>query len=221
MNTLLSGWLDIWLYVILAIGGFDLVMVVRHWRTWNWQRKLTALAVICLVLHVWEEWRIPGGHFYLYNYGSYNYPMSELTDMISNMTGIILGTIVMLWGGDAVSAFVVMFLAGLEVIVHCGILMARTQTLFAGTGIHCYYTPGMVTSLVGFLPITVGFIWTFIKKHPTKKDVLLGILFIFIIMQTNIILPEELLKNPDSPYAFTSRGYYEQFDVRFPNDPGV
>lgn len=212
---------SIWLYLILAIAAFDGYLLVKHWKEWPLQRKLTAMAVIALVLHVWEEWRIPGGFFYLYNQGSFNYPMSMLTDCITNMLGIVIGTIVVLWGGNTVSAITVAFCSFFEVVVHCGILMARTQSLFDGTGISVYYDPGMATTLCLFLPITIAFIYSLFKNRPTKKQLLFGVIWIFIIVQSNVILPEEILKDENSPYAFTDKGYYDQFDVTFPNDVTV
>ncbi|MGI6052422.1 MAG: hypothetical protein ACOYA9_08055 [Bilifractor sp.] len=36
-----------------------------------------------------------------------------------------------------------------------------------------------------------------------------------------ISLPEQLLKDPDSPYAFTDRGYYEQYGEQYEQDNDV
>lgn len=211
--------LNVWLYLILAIAAFLVYLLCKNWKEWTLPRKLSALAVITLVLHVWEEWRIPGGFFYLYNQGCYNYPMSQLTDSITNLIGIVLGTIVVLWGGNVVASIAIMFLSAFELVVHCGILMARTQTLFAGTGVTVFYTPGMVTTLLGFLPVTIGFIYCMAKNHPTWKQWIFGIIATLIVNQTNVILPEEVFKDPETPYVFTDKGYYNQFDVLFPNDP--
>ena len=215
MTTFVSS---IWLYLILVVACFNGYLLFKHWKEWPLHRKLTAMAVIALVLHVWEEWRIPGGFYYLYNQGAANYPMNMLSDCVTNMIGITLGTIVVLWGGNAISSITVAFCSFFEVIVHCGILMIRTQNLFAGSGITVFYDPGMATSLLLFLPITIAFIYCLIKSRPNWKQILFGIVCIVIVIQTNVILPEEIFKDENSPYAFTSKGYYQQFDITFPND---
>ena len=220
MNTFLELFLSFWLYLILGNGILNGVFLYRNRKTWSLQRKLTSLAVIILVLHVWEEWRIPGGFFYLYNQGSYCYPMNQLTDMLTNLIGIVLGSIVALaWGGNTVSSIAVMFISLFEIVVHCGILMLRTQGLFEGTGVSVYYDPGMVTALLGFLPVTIGFLYSFVKQRPRWKEWVFGIIALLIVIQTNVILPEEIFKDEETPYAFTDKGYYAQFDVTFPNDP--
>lgn len=96
--------------------------------------------------------------------------MNMLSDCVTNMIGITLGTLVVLWGGNAISS------------------------------------------------ITIAFIYCLIKKRPGWKQILLGIVCIVIVIQTNVILPEEIFKDVNSPYAFTNKGYYQQFDVAFPND---
>src|SRR5574344_2399336 len=79
-----------WLYVMIAIGIFMAVLLIKNWKDWTWLNKLGTLAIIVLVFHVWEEWVIPGGFHYIYNLGSEcpeRYPMSQLTDMITNFGG--------------------------------------------------------------------------------------------------------------------------------------
>lgn len=196
-------WLSIWLYVSAALAVVDFAMLVKHWNEWDALKRLAPLAVIALVLHVWEEWRIPGGFWYLYNGGVANYPMSQLTDMLTNFIGIALGTIVVFWGANSITSIVMLAISAMEVAVHCVILRGKSAALY---GIS--YNPGMITAIGCFLPLAVLFLVFLIKKKPRLRDILLGIVFAVIVNVACVVLPEALFADPASPYAFTDPGFY-------------
>lgn len=219
MNIIISGFISIWLYLSLAVGFFLVVFLICHWKKWNWQKRLGTMAVITLTLHVWEEWVIPGGFYYLYNVGSPNYPMSQLTDSITNFAGIILGLIVVLYGINNISAFVIAFICLFEGIAHCVLLVIKSYHLFAPQGDVFFYNPGQFTALFCFVPIGIGLVIYFIRHHPTVKQLLLGIIAAAAVNSIEVALPEALLKNPASPYAFSEKGYYKKFKTILPGDP--
>lgn len=105
-------WLSVWLYVITAIGSVLMTLVVQNYRTWDLYITLATLTSITLVLHVLEEWRFPGGFFYMYNKimaGSQQYdryPMSQVTDMLTNFIPIIFCVIMLTIGMPYVVALV-------------------------------------------------------------------------------------------------------------------
>lgn len=100
MGTIINAWLSVWLYVMATIG---IVLAIRIWknrRVWDRINILCALAIIVLILHVIEEWVLPGGLHYSYNiaHGSTllsRYPMNRLTDMITNFGAVVLGCVVL------------------------------------------------------------------------------------------------------------------------------
>ncbi|MGM9912304.1 hypothetical protein [Floccifex sp.] len=59
MEKLILSWLDIWLYVILAIGIIDGVLLAVNWKKYNRIMRLSIIGGITLVAHVWEEWVLP------------------------------------------------------------------------------------------------------------------------------------------------------------------
>lgn len=71
----------------------------------------------------------------------------------------------------------------------------------------------LVTSLLGFLPVAAGLLIYFVRHRPRPSlrqwglglGALVGLSLLFVQ------LPEFLLKDPNSPYPFPDRGYYEQF----------
>ena len=64
MEAIIQGWLSIWLYVIAAIAVVLGVLIWKNRNTWSKLNILCALAIIVLVLHVLEEWVLPGGLHY-------------------------------------------------------------------------------------------------------------------------------------------------------------
>ncbi len=177
-------------------------------------------AIIVLVLHVWEEWVVPpGGFHYIYNLGSDHppdrYPMSELTDMITNFGAAMLGVVVLiLWGGfGGVSASIAIALFSLfEVIVHV-LLAFQSHAEFADAGQSIIYAPGLVTALLGFLVVFIGYLVHFIRSRtvPRVGQWARGLIAIVVGSLLLVQLPELLLKDEDSPYPFPDDGYYEQF----------
>lgn len=218
MQSLAQGFIDVWLWLVAGVFVFLLVYLIRHWKAWNWQKRLCTMAVMTLCLHCWEEWRIPGGFWWLYNAGVANYPMSELTDSITNFAGIVLGLIVILAGlVNNVSAFVIAFICLFEGLAHGVFLHAKSVALFSRAGDPTWYNPGFFTAIFLFVPIGIGLVLWFVFHHPTVRQVLLGIFFAAVVNIGEVIMPEALLKDPESPYAFTSRGmYYSSFKTVLP-----
>lgn len=222
MEALIQGWLTIWLYVMAGIGIYLSVVVWKNRRSWDNINILCTLAVIVLVLHVLEEWVIPGGLHYSYNidHGSAilsRYPMNRLTDMITNFGGVLLGCIVLkFWGFRKPAGIAVMMFSGFEVVIHIVIGITSLRT-FGVYGMNTLYSPGLVTSLFGFLPITIGLAcYLFQKKNrATIKQWILAVAVMFGFCLLLINLPEMLLGDENSPYAFTDRGYYEQYGEEY------
>jgi len=205
-----------WLYAMIAIGVLMTVLLVKNWKKWDWLNRLGTIAVIVLVFHVWEEWVIPGGFHWIYNLGSAfpdRYPMSQLTDMITNFGGAILGVVVLLvWGFRTESGIAIGAFSLFEFIVHM-FLANKSITEFASAGQTAFYAPGLVTASLGFLPVAIGYLVYFIKHKPRPKlrqwiggvAALVGLSLLFVQ------LPEAILKDENSPYVFEDHGYYEQF----------
>lgn len=225
METIINAWLSVWLYVMAAIGIVLGVLVYKNRKKWDAINILCTLAVIVLVLHVIEEWVLPGGLHYSYNisHGSTSlsrYPMNRLTDMITNFGGVLLGCIVLkFWGFRKPAGIAVMLFSAFEVVIHIVIGVNSLQT-FGEYGMNTLYSPGLVTSLFGFLPITVGLAIHLFKKEnrATIKQWIVAVVAMFGLCFLLINLPEMVLSDENSPYKFTDRGYYEQFADEFEAD---
>ncbi|MCH4181156.1 MAG: HXXEE domain-containing protein [Atopobiaceae bacterium] len=228
METIVQGWLSIWLYVMVGVGIYLGWQVYRNRATWSRVQILCTLAVIVLVLHVLEEWVFPGGLHYSYNlsHGSEvlsRYPMNRLTDMVTNFGGVILGVVVLkVWGFRKPAGIAIMLFSGFEVVIHVTIGITSMQT-FGTYGMSTLYSPGLVTALFGFLPVAVGLAIELFGKapRPTAKQWVMAVATMFALCFLLINLPEDLLGSPDSPYAFTDRGYYAQYAQAFEADTGL
>ncbi len=228
METVMQGWLSVWLYVMAAIG---IVLGVRIWknrRKWDRLNILCAMAIIVLILHVLEEWVLPGGLHYSYNlaHGSTllsRYPMNRLTDMITNFGAVVLGCVVLrVWGFRKPAVVAVMMFCAFELVIHVTIGV-QDMRIFAGYGMNTLYSPGLITSLFGFLPVGVGLARElFGKKENRPKPVqwLMAIVATAVLSFLLINLPEAVLGREDSPYEFTDRGYYERFGEQFEQENG-
>ena len=224
MTIIINFWLSIWLYVIGGIGVYLALQLYRNRKTWDKLTIFGTLGIIVLVLHVMEEWVLPGGLHYLYNVAGQSsalsrYPMSRLTDMITNFAGVLLGFIVVKTGGfKKPAAIVIMLASGFEVIVHIGIGIS-SMNVFGAYGQNTLYSPGLITSLFGFLPVAVLLARHLIHEaKPTAKQWLIGVVATFAVFFLCVNLPEMLIAKEDNPYAFTNRGYYEQFAEQYETD---
>lgn len=215
MSNIISWFLSIWLYVFAAIGLALVISLKIKWKEWDWRNKISTLAFIVLVLHVWEEWRIPGGFHYLYNLNAGStaldrYPMSELTDMLTNSGGLLVGVVVLVIWGIKNSAAIAIFLTSiLEVILHT-VSAFQSFEKFKDVGQSIVYSPGFVTAILGFLPVAIAFIVYFIHKNrPTKWEWMIGTIAFVVTLLLFIKLPEALLKDVNSIYPYHDKGFYE------------
>lgn len=223
MEAVINGWLAVWLYVMGGIAVILGVKIYQNRKKWSRLTILCTLAIIVLVLHVLEEWVLPGGLHYSYNidHGSAilsRYPMNRLTDMITNFGGVVLGCVVLkIWGFRKPAGVAIMLFSAFEVVIHIVIGFTSLNT-FGAYGMNTLYSPGLATSLFGFLPITAGLakelFWSG-HTRPTGKQWVMAVAAMFGFCFLLINLPEMVLGDENSPYAFTHRGYYEQYGRQY------
>lgn len=229
MEALIQGWLSIWLYVMTAIGILLGFFVWKNRKTWSTLNIFCTLAIIVLILHVIEEWVLPGGLHYSYNiaHGSTllsKYPMNRLTDMITNFGAVVVGCIVLkIWGFRKPAGIAIMMFSAFELVIHLTIGIQDMQ-IFKTYGMNTLYSPGLITSLFGFLPICIGLAIHLFKEkgnRPNLKQWILAIVATVILSFLLINLPEAVLGKKNNPYEFTNRGYYEPFGEQYEHDNGM
>ncbi|MGN0804265.1 MAG: HXXEE domain-containing protein [Candidatus Coproplasma sp.] len=205
-----------WLYLMAGLGIFLTIWLATHWKKYDWLNRLGTLAIIVLVFHVFEEWVLPGGFHYIYNEGSVapdRYPMNQLTDMITNLGGAIIGTVILLvWGLNTGAGIAISLFSLFEAVIHL-VLANKSLSAFSAMGQTAFYAPGLNTALFGFLPIAITYLLYFIfhKKKPNWKQWLGGLISLVVLSFLLVNLPEMLLKDENSSFIFPDHGYYDQF----------
>lgn len=209
-----------WLYLMIGIGIFLSFWLAFHWKKYSWTNRLGSLAIIVLCFHVMEEWVLPGGFHFIYNLNadnpllsSSNYPMNQVTDMITNLGGAIIGMVVLfVWGLNDGAGIAIGIFSLFEAVIHV-YLASKSLSAFGPYGQTAFYAPGLNTALFMFLPLFFAYVihFSFRKKKPSWKAWVGGIASLGILSFLLVNLPEMLLKSEDSPYIFTNHGYYEQF----------
>lgn len=138
--------------------------------------------------------------------------MNELTDMITNFGGALLWFILVQTNKyERKMSFAVMLFSFAEVVIH---LLGATSSraLILENGVYSlFYTPGLLTTLVCWLPLGIAYIVYFVKTHIKKWDVIGGVAILAGLSVLLITLPENLLKSEDTPYVYDNAGWYEQF----------
>ncbi|MGI6204965.1 MAG: HXXEE domain-containing protein [Anaerovoracaceae bacterium] len=204
-----------WLYCMIIMSIVLTVQMIVHWKDWDALTKLGAFTVIVLTFHVWEEWVIPGGFHYIYNIDSLpglrsGYPMSEITDMITNFGGAIIWfVLVRIKKYGRKMSFAVMIFSYFEFIVHM-YLSRHSMSVFAAQGIYTgFYAPGLITALCCWLPLGIAYTVWFVKNKVHLKDAAGGIAILVVLTILLVNLPEGVLKSKDNPYTFDNAGWYE------------
>lgn len=218
MKKILKAWLNIWLYIITLVSGIIIGITIIKWNDWSLQTKIFAFATALLPLHVLEEWRFPGGFHYMYNIMTKSeipdrYPMNQLSDMITNLIGIVFGVVVLFVGVNPIFLIMQLFLCLAEIFGHTkgGIFSYKR---FKEQGKKTIYNPGLFTTIFGYLPIMVAIIVSFvIDTTPIWWHWLVGIGCGIVLGVISLKLPEKLTKNENTPYGYDwGNGYFEKFN---------
>ncbi len=216
-------WLSMWLYFIILIGGVIVGIAICRWNDWCLQQKLFAVATVLLPLHVLEEWHVPGGFHTMYNLMAKSdkpdrYPMNQMSDMFTNLIGVMFGCAVLLAGATPFFCVMQLFLCCTEIIGHFkgGVYLLRQ---FGEYGKRTIYSPGMVTVLLGYIPVAIGINVSFFTQFaPTAFEFILAVLCGVMLGALSLKMPEKLFKSEATPYAYTwGDGYLDKYIRRREN----
>ncbi len=217
MKKAVKLWLSVWLYLMILVSGIIIGATICNWRVWGLQEKVFAAATALLPFHVLEEWYFPGGFHTMYNLMAKSncpdrYPMNQLSDMLTNFIGVVFGCIVLVLGVNPFFCVMQLFLCAAEVFGHFsgGIYLYRK---FKSKGKRTIYSPGMATTVFGYIPVAVGIIVSFFTRSaPSGAQWFLALFCGVILGGVSLNLPEKLLKSENTPYGFTwGDGYLSKY----------
>lgn len=210
-----------WLKFSLIITGCMLVLMMINWNVWSTPLKCIAAVAALIPVHATEEWIFPGGFAYQYNLflnkSEYPkcYPMNRASDMITVLGTTIMYAVITIYyaitGNEVWSGFLLgaTCFSALEVSVHTffGISAYRK---FKADGKTTIYGTGSMTAYTGFLMIGIIMLRQIIEMGVAGRDII-ACLAVLGITSILVFVPEIKFKNTNSPYAYSSCGYYERF----------
>lgn len=217
LEKIIKKWLAIWTYVIILISGVIVGFLVCNWNIWSFQTKIFAFATILLPIHVLEEWYFPGGFHTMYNLMKKSktpdkYPMNQLSDMWTNLIGVIFGCIVLIIGVNPIFMIMQLFLCCAEIFGHTsgGIFSYKK---FKHKGKKTLYSPGTFTILFGYVPITVCIIISFVTEEaPAVWQILVALIFSIILGRFSLLGVEKICMNKNTLYGYSwGDGYFEKY----------
>ncbi len=210
-----------WLKFSLMISGIMILLILINWNVWALPLKCIAAITAWIPVHATEEWLFPGGFAFQYNLFLNNskyptrFPMNRASDMFTVLgTTLMFGIITLCFAitGHTVPSGILLGAAcfsALEVSVHTyfGI---RAYLKFKSKGKTTIYGTGSMTSYTGFLALCVIMLREVITTGITSTDIIFCILILAII-SILCLVPEIKFKDTNTPYAYSSSGYYERF----------
>ncbi|MEA4969812.1 MAG: HXXEE domain-containing protein [Candidatus Pelethousia sp.] len=228
MMKRLDKWCDnIWIYVMCVLGIATAIYLILNWSELPLGAKGGAFVAIIMPLHVIEEWKLPGGLHYIYNviFGSRKmgskyldrYPMSRLTDMITNI-GLVLFPLLFLVLSNVAGlsneiAIAMMLFGFMEVVAHT-IVGTYSLIRYRKSGKRSIYCPGFGTAYILFLPASLYLVFSLpalTVGNWIGGVVALGVMSLFCVPIQEIPLKKWVLKQDDDAFAFKSPKHYAKF----------
>lgn len=218
----LDWWSDrAWIKFGCLITAFTTVLILTNWTNWSPELKVIFAIAALIPVHVIEEWVFPGGFHYQYNLTLYKskhpdrYPMCRASDMITNLAAtlfyLILAFVTLATNG--VNTGVILGTIGfcvLEVTLHT-VFGIKMYQRFKRQGKTTIYGPGSITAYLGFGVFGAILLYSLQGRAITGADLAIAAGILAFIAIICILIPENLLKNPNSQYPFRSNGYFDRF----------
>lgn len=199
MKLLRNHWYDIGIFLAVCVGLFLVIDQQSGLSLVLW------LSLISLWLHQFEEYRYPGYFPGMVNSVLFaskhpdRFPLNTQTSLIVN---VVIGWIVYFLA--ALFADKALWLGIATMLVSLGNLVAHT-ILFNVTG-KTFYNPGMLSSIIFFLPISAYFFYFIIgNRFVTLIDWVLGIVLGFLLNYIGILKMIDWLKDENTTYIFPQR----------------
>ena len=224
----LDKWCDTdWIVFLCVTGTISATLAAYFWDVIPLGLKGGVFAAMIMPFHVIEEWKCPGGLHYFYNTvfttkdspmrDLHRYPMSRLTDMITNVglqwIPLIYGLLCLKWDISTGAALCVIVLCVCEVFAHTGAGIL-TYFWYKDKGKKTIYHTGFATSYMLFLPAGVYLI-SHLETVTFKDWLTCGVLFLIMMLicipLSETPLKKWVMKQEPGIFAFEDHKYYEKY----------
>lgn len=199
MSFLRFHWFDIGILLALCAGGFVIYTQPIGLALILW------LNLIALFIHQFEEYRYPGYFPGMMNAVMFSskqpdrYPLNAQTALIINvLVGWLTYFLAAVFNTRAIWLGIAVILVSLgNFIAHTFIFNIKGKTK---------YNPGMATSLVFFLPLTVIFFMLLIRTHAASPLAwVLGIVLGIVLNAIGILKLIDWMKDINTSHQFSAR----------------
>ena len=225
VNIIIDWILATWLYISAGIAGATAFYFFSKRQSLSIPSKICSIFLVFLVLHMIEEYVYPSGFFYAFNMvlGSADpmaYPLNSFSCMVTNFVGVLFFAFVLWKWSEKVWATLTIAIFGIaQLVVHLIFGFASLE-MFGEAGQILPYSPGLFTSVILFLPLSI-YCFVYIAKSKSLsikhagasiKEISIAVLVVIIIIAGLIMVPMQTFGNdPDTSYRFISNGYYEKY----------
>lgn len=201
MNFLRLHWQDVGIGFAI-IGGMVLATVAKQIDSFS---ILLWLSLISLLVHQFEEYRYPGYFPGMVNSVLFKsakpdrYPLNTNTSLIVNViVGWLAYFLAAFFGRHAIwLAMGTILVSAGNCIAHVFLFNIRGKTL---------YNPGLLTSVLLFLPIVIVFFKQIVQYHlASPSDWVCGIVLGIFLNVVGIVKLIDWLKDEHTPFIFPNR----------------
>ncbi len=199
MKFMRNHWYDL-CGICAIIAG---VLLTVFWKQLNTIQILMWMNFIVILLHQFEEYRFPGGGQAMPNtmrrgYLVYDrYPLNQNNAMLGNLFIAFTSYLIPIFLPNVMWLGIVPMVFGLvQIIPHVFVGSLNLKTL---------YTPGFLTTVFGFVPIGVYYLYYIISNDlASTQDWIFSAIYLILFMGViYYLLFYVLLADKNSPYPFT------------------
>lgn len=194
MKFLLHNWYR--LGIILGLVGLIITISLGHV---NQVQLLLIINLVCLTIHQFEEYQLPGGAPVIINRTIYGettranyYPGNSLSIMVVNVSAWVIYAIAIAFYQHYWLGLGVILFSLFQILGHCIEMPLKLRA---------WYNPGMATSIFLFLPTGLVFIRILARQGCLSGATWLGaVLTLLACILITIVAPVQLLKNENTNY---------------------
>ena len=198
MDYFRRHWYQVGFVIAIILSGS---LIIWHTHISDF-RVLLSISLITLLIHQFEEYQLPGYFPRMLNTAIFRsqqpdrFPLNTNTALVINAgLGWLLYTLAIFLGQNAVwLAISTIVISAGNVIAHVFVFNIKGKTV---------YNPGMLTSLVLFLPITAYF-FVFLSKHHLiyPGTFIVGVLLGLLLNYFGVVRLITILGKKDTSYIF-------------------
>jgi hypothetical protein len=135
------------LYIMTAIAAVVLIFTIVQWNDRTFLQRIDGLILVALVLHLWEEGKLPGG-FTRMIAEKIHFTQADpyFGDMVTGLFALLIALVPMFFPNLMFMALAPVFLGFFELCAHLAAIRISPYK---------FYSPGMCTAVCVLFPISL------------------------------------------------------------------